>query len=125
MKKIYYAHCKSIYNTEQEKRHIKTLEDLGFEVINPNTEEHQEKCKNIFNKIGEPDPMSYFYTLVSDCDALAFASLPNFTLTAGVYKEVCLAIQLNKPVIELPNFSFRDVLEVEQTRQYLKECGQR
>lgn len=47
MKKVYYAHSLHLYNTPQEKRDIELLEKLGFEVLNPNQPEIQEKIQSL------------------------------------------------------------------------------
>ena len=111
---VYYAHCKAIYGTPQETRDIQLLEQLGFTVLNPNHPEHQEGCKEI--------GMEYFHKLVEQADLLAFRALPGGAIPAGV------AIELERaeiPVIELPSLAGRQTLNVEETRAWLKECGER
>ena len=109
--KIYYAHSISIYNTSQEKRDIKSLESLGFDVVNPNKEIHQENYRS--------KGMDYFVELVNSCDAIAFRAHPNGDIPAGIYKE----IQADKPIIELPSSINGRKLTVDETREYLKEVG--
>lgn len=109
--KIYYAHSISIYNTKQEERDIKTLELLGFEVVNPNKEIHQKNYKS--------KGMDYFVELVKACDSIAFRSHPNGDIPTGIYKE----LQTDKPIIELPSSINRRQLTVDETREYLKEVG--
>ena len=119
--KIYYAHCQAIYDTPQEKRDIETLEKLRFEVVNPNGPIHQDTAR----RLKEKDPnsvMDYFYKLVAQCDAIAFRALPDGAIPAGIGGEIA---NLGIPVIELPSGIKRRVLTVEQTREYLKEVGQR
>lgn len=135
--KIYYAHCLNIYHSEQEKRDIKSLESLGFEVINPadnKIDKSTGKCTNDkikFIKINELiicnycDIMSFCLLLVRNCEALAFRSLPDGSITSGVYREIEEAIKYNKTVIELPSFALRKILSIEETVGYLKEIGQR
>lgn len=118
-KKIYYAHCRALYGTQQENRDILLLESLGFDVLNPNNKVHQDSCKAFI------DVMEYFLQLVATCDAVAFRALPNGKIPAGVLKEVKFAYEKNKPVMELPvNIGLRE-MTVEQTRAYLTEVGQR
>jgi hypothetical protein len=116
---IYYAHCKSIYGTPQEKRDIELLERLGFEVINPNLPEHDKACEKCNDK------MFYFTGLVKLADALAFRALPSGEIPSGVGKEIDAARSKDIPIIELPNFSLRNVMSVFRTKMYLKECGER
>ena len=117
--KIYYAHCMAIYNTKIEERDIASLNNLGFDVLNPNQEIHQEKCQEFEN------PMDYFLNLVNICDALAFRSLPTGKIPAGIYKEIMEAQRLGIPIIELPVNPILREMTVEQTRAYLTEVGQR
>lgn len=119
-KKIYYAHCMSLYNTKQEIRDVELLEKLGYEVVNPNLSCHQENCRQFGN------PMEYFTELIKEhCEVLAFRALPDGKIPAGVLKEVQFAIDNDIPVFELPiNIKLRE-MSLEQTRAYLMEVGQR
>ena len=117
---IYYAHCQTIYGTEQEKRDVAVLKQLGGYVINPSDEEHQTRMQTYENA------MEYFMDLVKTCDILAFRGIsPDGSLPAGVAKEVKTADQHQMPVIELPTFAGRRFMTVDQTRTYLCESGQR
>ena len=120
-RRIYYAHSMSIYGRPQEQRDIAMLEALGFEVVNPNKSEHQAGYE-------APTPfggMSYFCDLVRSCDALAFRAHPDGSIGAGMMAEIKAAQDDGKPVIELPHSLSRRYLTVEQTREYLREAGQR
>lgn len=114
---VYYAHCMAIYNTPQEERDIELLKELGFEVNNPNDKGHDYGWKT--------HGMKYADKIVPGADVVAFRSLPDGTIPAGIAYEVQLAIDKGIPIIELPNFHNRKVLDREQTRQYLREIGQR
>jgi len=134
---IYYAHCVALYNSPQEARDIMTLEELGFEVLNPNTEKNREGYQNYKALISQgtipvgssmrycPNPMQYFLNLVSSCDALAFRSLPSLEIPSGVAVEIQQALDLDKPVIELPSRFQKRRLNHEDTVDYLKEVGNR
>lgn len=115
--KIYYAHCVSIYNTAQEKRDVQTLQDLGFEVLNPNSTEHA----NGYKKLG----MDYFEFVVKACDALAFRALPDGRIPAGVAQEIEWMLECKNPVIELPSGMISRRIDVDETREYLRELGHR
>lgn len=124
--KIYYAHCQSIYNTPQEKRDVEMLEKMGFQVINPNSKEHIDKATEMRNNgIDSSEIMKYFAALCDTCDILAFRALPDGAIPAGVGKELRVLIDSGRPVIELPSGVQRRVLNVDQTREYLREVGQR
>lgn len=113
----YYAHCMAIYDTEQEERDLETLDQLGFTVFNPN---------NAQSSAGyEKEGMGYFMKIIRKCDSLAFRANPDGSIPAGVAKEVSHAKALGKPVIELPCAISRRSLTIDETREWLKECGQR
>lgn len=116
-RKIFYAHTKALYNTPQEDRDIGILQSLGFDVLNPNSEYHEEQY--------EIKGMAYSGELINQCVAIAFRSLPDGSIPAGVATEIEMANRQGKAVIELPSYFFRNILSVEETRQYLKETGER
>jgi hypothetical protein len=116
-KKCYYAHCLSIFNTLQERRDITTLESIGFEVINPNSQE----CSDGYKKNG----MDYFKKFPEECEIVAFRSLPDGRIPAGISKEIEMFCKANRTVIELPSGLVRRTASVEETREYLREVGQR
>ena len=115
--KIYYAHCMSIYNTPQEKRDLETIKILypNTQIYNPSEDKNGEKGYKDFG-------MKYFTDIIDTCSLLIFRSLPHGKIPAGVFKEINYAIKNNKPVIELPCFTNRE-MSVDDTRFYLKECG--
>jgi nucleoside 2-deoxyribosyltransferase len=120
MKKIiYYAHPMNLYDTKQEQRDIETLEKIGFTILNPNQKIHQVECKK------REDVMDYFFELISDCDAIAIRSFPDGMLSAGVAAELDYAIRLGLPAIELPTGVSKRTLTIEQTRETLRELGNR
>jgi hypothetical protein len=115
--KIYYARPINIYNSAQDQRDISLMEQIGFEVLNPNKEELQERYKK--------EGMDVFLQAVTECDALAFRSFPDLSISAGVKKEIDKAIELNKLVFELPTITSKRILSVEDTREYLRCIGAR
>lgn len=117
MKTVYYAHCISIFDTEQERRDVGTLEALGLRVFNPNC----TACTEGYKKNG----MDHFFPLVDACEVFAFRSLASGEVPSGIYQEFLWAVQQKKAIIELPTAVQRRALSVDQTREYLKECGKR
>jgi len=117
VKNVYYAHSVSIYDTPTEDRDLELLTKLGFSPLNPNTEAHSENYK----KLG----MEYFDRLIKKCDLLAFRAHPNGDIPAGVAKEIETAHKVGIPVFEIPTGVLRRTLSVEETREYLKDAGER
>jgi hypothetical protein len=113
--KVYYAHCMAIYNTPQEARDVQELTKLGFEILNPN----HEKYENAYKDKG----MKVFEEAVFSCDALAFRSLPDGRIPAGIYKEIEYAKDASIPVFELPSGTKSREMTVDVTREYLRESG--
>ena len=113
---IYYAHCIAIYNTAQERRDLAALTMFG-NVINPNSKE----CSDRYKAQG----MAYFQQFSATCDAVAFRALPDGSIPSGVATEVQWFKDAGKTVLELPSQFLRRVLTVEQTREYLREIGNR
>jgi hypothetical protein len=121
--RIYYAHCMNIYDTPQEERDVLILQDMGFEVVNPNNEDTQAEVKRLKDEGREC--MEYFERVIATCDHLAFRALPGGFIPAGVAHEIAHALETDMIVIELPTFSLRRVMTVDETRQYLMEQGER
>lgn len=111
--KIYYAHCISNYNTQEEKDDVKLLRKLGFSVVNPNTKKNQERYKVI--------GMEHSKTLLRGCKALAFRPVPSGTISSGVAAEIAMARVKGLPVIELPVNIYRRTMTRRQTIDYIKE----
>lgn len=116
MKFCYYAHCTSIYNTPQEQRDIEILEDMGFHVYNPNNVLALQKYRE--------EGMDWFFGVVRGSDVLVFRALPGGDIPAGIAGEIEVAREEGIPVLQLPSHTAK-VLSVEETRNYLKEVGQR
>ena len=126
--KVYYAHCMAIYNTQQEVRDIAMLEAMGFEVLNPNCPELSQTVRGMrASGKTSTEIMDFFMKIVAsdDVDALVFRALPDCSLSAGVAKEIKVAEECGKPVLELPSGNTRRTLSVQATREYLREIGQR
>lgn len=115
--KIYYARPINLYKTKQDVRDMELLTKLFGDVVNPDKEELQRRY--------DIEGMDVFTAAVADCEALAFRSFPDGKISAGVKKEIDKAIELNKPVIELPTITETRVLSVEDTRSYLTYLGHR
>ena len=113
--KIYYSRPINLYDSAQDKRDIELMQQLEFEVLNPNKKELQERYKI--------EGMDVFLQAITDCDGLAFRSFPDLSISAGVKKEIDKAIELNKPVIELPTITSNRILSVDDTREYLRYVG--
>lgn len=115
--RVYYAHPVSIYGTLCESRDIKTLQDLGFEVENPNTPEHTAA----YEKVG----MLHFFEVARKCDLCAFRSFASGEIGAGIADEIAVFTSAGKPVIELPSGILRRTLGLGETRELLRDLGAR
>ena len=124
-KKVYYAHSVALYNTPQEERDIATLEKLNLEVFNPN----QQKLQDEFNEQKQHDYVLAFEQVflhsIQECDVFAFRALPDGRIPGGVAKELVYAQEQGKTIIELPVNIIRRSMEVDETREFLEEIGQR
>jgi len=115
--KAYYAHCKLIYSKPQEDRDILVLKQLGFDAVNPSAPEYTER----WNTLGM-DAKDLF---AQECDLIAFRATPGGKIPAGVFKEIQAFQKLGKPVIELPSSILSREMTVEETREFLRETGER
>lgn len=121
--RAYYAHCQAIYGTPQEERDQETIRNLGYEPIAFGLEiqEAADKAKKDgFNPMRE-----VFFPLVETSEVLFFRALPDGRVPAGVMGEIIEASRLNIPVLELPSGLMSREMSIEQTREYLREIGQR
>lgn len=145
---VYYAHCVAIYSTPQEDRDVALLEDLGFSVINPNSPIINAKCRDIRERwargewgspdsnippclLGYKDDGEAIMELIfkplakSNVDLVAFRALPDGRIPAGVAQEIKWAQEVGTPILELPSRLQSRVISVDETREYLREIGQR
>lgn len=66
-----------------------------------------------------------FKPLAQGCDLLVFRSLPDGRIPAGVAKEIEWAAEKQIPTMELPSNLSSRTMSVTQTREYLREVGNR
>ena len=126
MKKVYYAHFMGIYNTPQELRDIKTLHDLNLEVLNPNTEEIQKEVEESLNHLSYMEMWEKVFTSrIETCDVFAFKALPDGRIPGGVAMELKTALKLGLTIIELPSGMHSRFMGKDDTREYLRDIGQR
>ena len=114
-KKVYYAHSMLFYNSQRELDDIKLLEDMGFEVVNPNSPGNEEKYL-------EKRAFGFFLDMVRDCEILAFRGYFN-KITHGTGTEVKYALEHKMPVIELPYLTEDRFLSKEDTNNYFRPRG--
>lgn len=123
--KIYYAHSIGIYDSLQEQRDIKLLTDLGFEVVNPNTDAIREGIAAYKLEHPDRDYMEYFRHILDSCDLLAFRALSDSKIGSGVWYEIQYMRLNAKAIIELPNLFEHRALSVFDTREHLRVVGNR
>lgn len=121
-KKIYYAHSLHFYDTTQELLDVSLLEQLGYDVINPNSEIFQREYSNwlISNKVKDSDKMIWFNGLIDKADVLAFRSHSDMRISSGVFYEIKYAIKNKIPVFEIPTFNLNREMSLKETREWLK-----
>lgn len=114
MKKVYYAHPVTHYGTIVEELDIIILQNMGFEVINPNS----ENTNTAYKEKG----MQVFFDMIDTCDVLAFRSFNDGMIGAGVKKEIEYALAAKGLcVFELQRDILDRSLTVEQTRERIKQ----
>ncbi|RLD67280.1 MAG: hypothetical protein DRI84_02900 [Bacteroidetes bacterium] len=118
--KVYYAHPISLYGTPQEERDLKLLEYLHPKAIiyNPATDKGVEEG---YKEKG----MRYFYEIINHCDFLYFRAFPDLKIGAGVWGEIQHGVKESCIVLELPILLESRMLSINDTREYLKQCGNR
>lgn len=112
-KKIYYAHPMVLYNSVIETNDVKMLEELGFEVVNPNSPGVEEAYL-------EKRAFGFFFDMVKTCDALAFRGILD-KITTGVGKEITYAQEHKMPIIELPYITEERFLSAGTTNTYFRK----
>jgi hypothetical protein len=123
--KVYYAHFMGIYNTPQEERDVKTLEALGLEVLNPNTPEVSAEFAAEKTGSYEAKFDKVFGTKVRECEVFAFKALPDGRIPGGIAMELKYATAAGKIIIELPSGTYARMMGRDDTREYLRDIGQR
>lgn len=117
----YFAHHITDYGTEREKDAVDAIVWHGFEVVNPNSPEHDRGYKE--------KGMEYFLGVVATCDALAFQRFEDGQIGAGVGSEIMTAVELEMPVYEIKDDDLElvdgeeaayDALSVDETRALLR-----
>jgi hypothetical protein len=120
---IYYAHTMLSYDSTIEAADVELLQRLGFQVINPGENHHQERLNTYIDAFGEQRQMGYFMRLIEECDALAFRALSDGTILSGIAKEIEKAQEMGIPVIELPCRIRQRSLDYPETKEFLYEIG--
>lgn len=131
-KYVYYAHFMGIYNTPQEERDLDTLQRLGFIVINPNQKNISDEFTVALANQKKGDKDGYhkafdqvFLDRVRGCEVFAFKALPDGRIPGGVALELECAQMHCKTIIELPSGMNARKMGRDDTREYLKDIGQR
>lgn len=107
--KIYFAHPISSYNGAEEAAVIQELTRIGYDVVNPNADEHKQVVKTLqdqFNteaapKAASPHIMEYFVKVCNSCDVCAVMPFPNGKFGAGVVKEANSFFERGAKVLEV------------------------
>lgn len=117
--KCYYAHSLITYNSEIEVEDVELLNELGFQVINPNTPELQEECQENIYLENNDSVMEFFENVISNCNVLAFRSFRDGRIDSKVAAEIDAAYRSELPVIELPQNPESRYLSYNNSKPYL------
>lgn len=112
---IYYSHSKLLRGSTQEEADIELLEKLGFKVDNP--------YSPMYSDFWETEGFEFGKTLIEKNDAFAFRALPDGKIASGVAKELKTAMDMGKPILELPFSLTSRSMSVEETVEWFKEVG--
>jgi hypothetical protein len=119
----YYAHGMITYNSIIESKDLRTLNQLGLIVFNPNQKIVSEECARYVIDNGKDKAMKYFEDLVKQCDIFAFRGLPDGKILSGVAAELKEAIRSGLEIIELPSLNEDRFMNYTWTKNYLIETG--
>jgi hypothetical protein len=97
MTRLYFAHPVSDFGTEFEAQVVAALTAAGYEVVNPNSPEHQAGYAERGFK--------YTKEVRAGCDAVAFLRFPSLFLGSGVAAEVADFRKRELPVFEINPFN--------------------
>jgi hypothetical protein len=114
--RVYYAHPRLLYGTEQEVKDLELLARLfpTHEIINPNQPEHIEQ--------GKTKGLEYFLDLSKTCDILVFRAIGGGMITHGTFME--LTVNWPKPRMELSeSVPFDRYICEDDTNRLLKAEG--
>jgi len=111
------------YGSTIEAQDVALLEFLGFEVVNPNSQEIEAGVQTYILERGKENCMDFFKEIIDYCDLIAFRGMPNGEILSGVAFEVNYAQSIGRPVIELPCNVKRRSLDYLATKQILIELG--
>jgi hypothetical protein len=123
MRQAYYAHCQAIYGTAVEERDHALIRLLGYEPVL--FDESVTNAVDVVKRAGGNVMTAVFKPLVEASAVLFFRALPDGRIPAGVAAEIEYADQAEVPVIEIPASRFSRTMTVDETREYLREVGQR
>lgn len=115
--KIYFARPLSNYKSLQDLRDLELIQKLGFEIINPDKDE--------FTRLYKEKGFQIFNDAVKECDGLIFRSFVDGKIGSGVASEIQTAREEGLFILELPTITSNRILNIEDTREYLKLLGQR
>lgn len=119
MKRAYYARPISIDGTPQECRDKELIVAIGFEPYPVGKE--KEAALVAYKEQG----MDAFKQYVEGSDCLVFRAFPDGSIGAGVAKEIAWAVEAGIPVLEIPRQIKRRTIDVDDTREMLRELGNR
>jgi histidyl-tRNA synthetase len=109
------------YHTKTEALHVKLLEQMGFEVINPSGPIFDAEVKRM-KRDGKTSTqiMNYFIEVVEECDHLAFSTTKKNTVSAGVAEEIKAMKKKGGTVIQLPDLKKIKKMSIADTVSHIR-----
>lgn len=101
MKKLYFAHSRSDYNTNREKEMLRKLNFVfsGCKIINPGAKKFQKKMEGLVDRMQSANEyIQPFLKIINECSCLVFMPLTTGKVSVGTYFETRHAEACKIPV---------------------------
>lgn len=128
--RLYYMHPVNTYGTDLERQQLEFLAKRfpGWEIVNPNTPEHDQAYNELKAKTG--NGMIYFVRLAASCHGGVLLPFSDGQIGAGIWKEAmalrqrgCLVWELDhrcKLKVFCPQLNPERRLDVPATRERIR-----
>lgn len=121
--KAYYSHPKTYKNSKESVSDKELLISLGYEVIDPYDPIYTECWQS-------SESMSFSKVLIDMADIVAFRALSTGKIGAGVGKELRIASEMGKKIMEVPTVTSFElerltdrILTIDETVDFFNTVG--